>query len=162
MLLGGSHVAHNCRLGKRVTLINNVLLGGYVEVEDGATFGGGAVVHQFARIGELAMVPGNARVVRDVVPFAMTDVEGRMAGLNRVGLRRAEFPADHIKEIRDAYRLLFNPIGGIMPDFIKSAEQLTSPPVGRLVQFVSRPSKRGIAGRARRGSSRLEFRGHEE
>ncbi len=145
-----------------MTLINNVLLSGYVEVEDGATFGGGAAVHQFTRIGELAMVPGNARVVRDVVPFAMTDVEGRIAGLNRVALRRAEFPADHIKEIRDAYRLLFNPSGGIMPDFMQSAEQLTSPPVRRLVHFVSRRSKRGIAGRARRSGSRLEFRGHEE
>ncbi len=121
-----------------------------------------AILDRIARIGEPAMDPGNARVARDVVPFAMTDFEGRIAGLNRVGLRRDEFPADHIKEIRDAYRLLFNPISGIMPDFIKCAEQLTSPPVRRLVQFVSRPSKRGIAGRARRSSSRLEFRGHTE
>ncbi len=121
-----------------------------------------AILDRIARIGEPAMDPGNARVARDVVPFAVTDVEGRVAGLNRVGLRRAEFPADHVKEIRDAYRLLFNRSGGIKPDFIKSAEQLTSPPVRRLVQFVSRRSKRRIAGRARRSGSRLEFRGHEE
>lgn len=161
-LLGGSHVAHNCLIGKRVTLINHVLLGGHVEVGDGAIFGGAAAIHQFVRIGELAMVAGNARVARDVIPFAMTDGGGRVAGLNRVGLRRAEFPTDHVKEIRDAYRLLFNASGGIMPNFIESAEQLASPPVRRLVQFVSRRSERGIAGRARRSGSRLKCHGREE
>ncbi len=156
-LLGGSHVAHNCRLGRGVTLINGVLLAGHVEIDDGATLGGGAGVHQFVRIGELAMIPGTGLVLQDVVPFALLDQRGRVAGLNRVGLRRAGFSGGQVAEIRDAYRLLFQ---GEVP-FTQRLERLTSvaqsPVVQRLVEFVRAPSKRGLAGRSRRAAT-----GHAE
>lgn len=150
-LLGGSHVGHNCRLGNRVTLINNALLAGHVTVQDGVTLGGAAVVHQFVRIGELAMVAGNARVPKDIVPFALTEAEGRIAGMNRVGLRRAGFTREDSAAVREAYRALFDSKGlfeerlATLAALVKSA-----PAVQRLVDFAKAPSKRGLAGRTRR------------
>ena len=105
-LLVGSHVGHNCTVGDGVTLINDVLLAGHVEIGNRATIGGGAGIHQFVRIGELAMFAGNARVIQDIVPFALVGPEGRVAGLNRIGLRRAGISRDEVHDIRMAYRLL--------------------------------------------------------
>ncbi len=153
-LLAGSHVGHNCTVGNRVTLINNALLAGHVEIGDGTTIGGGAGIHQFVRIGELAMVAGNARVGMDIIPFALTDSEGRIAGLNRIGLRRAGFPRDHVEDIRNAYRILFSTGSPLNQRIEELSSAVQSPPGQRLLQFVRATSKRGLAGRSRRGSGK--------
>ncbi len=153
-LLAGSHVAHNCTIGNRVTLINNVLLAGHVEVANRVTMGGGAVVHQFVRIGELSMIPGIGRVPKDAPPYSLLGIDGRVAGLNRVGMRRAGMSADEFRDVRDAYRLLF---GQRMP-FSEAVERLASEvrtAAGRLVlEFVKGESKRGVAGRIRKSHQR--------
>lgn len=159
-LLAGSHVGHNCALGNRVTLINNALLGGHVEVGDGATIGGAAAVHQFVRIGELAMIAGNARVRQDVLPFALTDVEGRVAGMNRVGLRRAGIPREHVADLRNAFRILFSAGSPLEHRLEQLASAVQSPPGRRLLQFVNATSKRGLAGRSRRTA--IGLGGHED
>jgi len=148
-ILAGSHVGHNCRVGRGVTLINNTLLGGHVTVEDRATLGGAAGIHQFVRIGELAMVAGCARVVMDVVPFALADTDGRVAGINRVGLRRAGMPREHVLEIREAYRTLFA-LGLPFREAVeKLANDVKTPPGLRLLKFLQCESRKGIAGRPR-------------
>ncbi len=155
-LLAGSHVGHNCTIGNRVTMINNALLAGHVEVGDGVTIGGAAAVHQFVRIGELAMVAGAARAGMDVVPFALTDAEGRIAGLNRVGLRRAGIPREHVADIRNAFRILFSDRSPLENRLDQLASIVQSPPGRRLLQFVKATSKRGLAGRSRRIASGLD------
>jgi len=161
-LLGGSHVAHNCTLGNRVTLINNVLLAGHVEVQDGVTMGGGALVHQFVRIGELAMITGNARVQMDILPFALVDQDGRIAGLNRVGLRRAGISRDDASSIRDAYRIALGR-GLSLAQRIEGLQSVpASPPVARIVEFLKAESKRGLAGPARRNRSPSEDAGRSD
>lgn len=150
-LLGASHVAHNCTLGDHVTLINAALLAGHVHVAERTTVGGGATIHQFVRIGELSMIAGNARVPMDVPPFALIDAFGRVAGLNRVGIRRAGYTPAESKAIREAYRILYRPGLGFrqaVSEIAASVEQAPAP-VQRLVQFLSAVSKRGIAGRSR-------------
>lgn len=149
-LLAGSHVGHNCTVGNRVTLINNALLAGHVEVGAGTTIGGGTGIHQFVRIGELAMIAGNARVPQDVLPFAMTDADGRIAGLNRVGLRRAGIPRDHVADIRNAFRILFSAGSPLNQRIEQLSSAVQSPPGRRLLEFVKATSKRGFAGRSRR------------
>lgn len=149
-LLAGSHVGHNCTVGNRVTLINNALLAGHVEVGDGVTIGGAAAIHQFVRVGELAMLAGGGRIRMDVVPFALTDIEGRIAGLNRVGLRRAAFPPDHFADIRNAFRILFSARSPLNQRIEQLAGAVLTPPGRRLLEFVKAPSKRGLAGRSRR------------
>jgi UDP-N-acetylglucosamine acyltransferase len=148
-LLAGAHVGHNCVVGNRVTLINNVLLSGHVEVADRVTMGGNAGVHQFVRIGELAMVAATCRAVMDVVPFALTNTTGRIAGLNRVGLRRAEMPREEIADLRNAYRILFGQHRPFSQAVEHLADKVTTPAGRRLLEFLQAESKRGIAGSSR-------------
>jgi UDP-N-acetylglucosamine acyltransferase len=108
LLMVGSHVGHDCRVGNHCILVNHVLLGGHVEVEDRAYVGGASAVHQFCRIGRLAMVGGLARVVQDVPPFVM--VEGgltQIVGLNKVGLRRNGYTHEQITQLKAAYRVIY-------------------------------------------------------
>jgi UDP-N-acetylglucosamine acyltransferase len=108
LLMVGAHVAHDCTVGDNVILTNNSLLGGHVIVQDRAYVSGGVAVHQFCRIGRLAMVGGLARVTRDVPPYVMIDGDTTMVvGLNRVGLRRAGYTPEQIVELKEAYRLIY-------------------------------------------------------
>ena len=155
-LLAGSHVGHNCCVGNNVTLINNVLLGGHVEVGDHVTMGGGAKVHQFVRIGEYAMVAGNSRVGRDVIPFGLTDLEGKIVGFNRVGLKRSDMPKEHIDDIRGAYKVLMSGESSFQDTVERLAQDVCTPAGQRLVQFLRMDSRRGVAGRSR-SKSRKSF-----
>jgi UDP-N-acetylglucosamine acyltransferase len=153
-LLANAHVGHNCTVGNNVTLINNVLLGGHASVGDGATLGGAVGVHQFVRIGEMAMVAAMAKVIQDVVPYALTDVRGKISGINRVGLRRAGVPHDELKRLRDAYRSLFEK-GLSREAAIRELSAMTgSPRVNELLAFVKEESRRGLAGRPARATTR--------
>jgi UDP-N-acetylglucosamine acyltransferase len=108
MLMVGSHVAHDCRLGSHCILVNHVLLGGHVQVDDRAYVGGASAVHQFCRIGRLAMIGGLSRITQDVPPFVM--VEGGITlvvGLNKVGLRRNGYTPEQILQLKHAYRVIY-------------------------------------------------------
>ena len=109
LLMACSHVGHDCILGSHVILANNVLLAGHIEVGDGVVLAGSAAFHHFLRIGRLAYVGGNSRVVHDVPP--LTKVSGdpaRPRAINEVGLRRAGIPDDQILALRALYRRLFH------------------------------------------------------
>lgn len=107
LMMVGSHAAHDVRVGNRVIITNNVLLGGHVQIGDRAVLGGAAAVHQHCRVGRLAMVGACAKVVQDVPPFVMTDGESAMiVGLNKVGLRRSGMSREEIDELKAAYRLI--------------------------------------------------------
>ena len=145
LLLAYVHIAHNCRIGNHVTMSSTAQLAGHVIVEDYATIGGLTGVHQFARIGEHSMIGGMSKITRDVPPFFL--IEGNPSephGLNSVGLRRAEFSADTIAELKECYRLLyrsgFNISQGVeaIREVAKAEESL------RLVAFLEAPTERGI------------------
>lgn len=139
-LMAGSHVAHDCQVGDQVVLTNNVLLAGVVEIGEGANLGGAAVVHQFCRIGALAMVGGFGGVGQDVLPYAM--VHGIPAchfRLNTIGLRRAGIKGERYGALESAFRALRagdKELAGA-PD---------TPEVRHLRDWLAMPSKRGIAG----------------
>ena len=108
-LMHGSHVAHNCTVGARVILVNHAVLAGYVAVEDGAFLSAHTAVHQFCRVGRMAMLGGGSAVSVDLAPFCTTRPVSVnvLLGLNVVGMRRAGMgPADR-KQVKDAYRILF-------------------------------------------------------
>ncbi len=148
-LLVGSHVAHNCIVGNNATFVNNVLLAGHVTLEDRVTIGGLAGVHQFVRLGELTMIAGAATVAMDIPPFAVTDRQGRVAGLNRVGMRRAGITRDEASEIREVYRLLYDSGLSLSQAVEQSLALVKSKPGERLVKFLSAKSRRGLAGSSR-------------
>jgi UDP-N-acetylglucosamine acyltransferase len=148
-LMAYTHVAHDCRLGDRVVMANNVMLAGHVEVGDRAFLGGGAAVHQFSRVGRLAMIGGVAKVVQDCLPFVITDGHpARARGLNVVGLRRASVGAAQLRTLREAYRLLVRS-GLRLEAALEKMASLQDPMVDEMIAFV-RGSKRGFA-HARRG-----------
>lgn len=108
LLMVASHVAHDCLVADRVVLTNNVMLAGHVTVGERAYLGGGVAVHQFCRVGRLAMIGGCARVAQDVPPFVMIDGgSGLIVGLNKVGLRRAGYDVEVIRSLKAAYQIIY-------------------------------------------------------
>lgn len=108
----GAHVAHDCIIGDGVIMANYASLGGHVFVGDHAIIGGLAAIHQFVRIGPHAMIGGMSGVEQDVIPYGSVMGErATLCGLNLVGLKRRGFTRDSIRNMRDAYRQLFDPEG---------------------------------------------------
>lgn len=155
----GVHVAHNGQVGSRTVICNNCSLAGYVEVGDAAFLSGGVVVHQFSKIGRLAMIGGNTRVNLDVPPFLLTSEFNVAAhGLNLVGLRRAGISREAIRSLKDAYRLLYRS-GLQQEEALQRIEQeVPCEETRQFVEFI-RGSQRGIcrdASRRRRGAPASE------
>ncbi|HMC10722.1 MAG TPA: acyl-ACP--UDP-N-acetylglucosamine O-acyltransferase [Pirellulaceae bacterium] len=109
MLMVGSHVAHDCRVGSHCILVNHVLLGGHVQLDDRAYLGGASAVHQFCRIGRLAMIAGLAKITQDVPPFVMVEgsTSSQVIGLNKVGIRRNGYTPEQIVQLKEAYRVIY-------------------------------------------------------
>jgi len=142
--MAGCHVGHDCTIGNRVVIANAALLAGHVQVADRAFVSGAVGVHQFCRIGTLAMVGHNSKVNRDCLPYVVTDgVPARARGLNLVGLKRAGVGTDDLRQLRQAYRLLLR-AGLGREQSLGRLEALDSPYVAELAAFV-RGSTRGVA-----------------
>ncbi|MBI2131437.1 MAG: acyl-ACP--UDP-N-acetylglucosamine O-acyltransferase [Candidatus Tectomicrobia bacterium] len=144
-LMVGSHVAHDCQVGDRVILSNGITLGGHVEVGDDCFVTNFIGVHQFVRIGPGVLLAGPSGVRKDVPPY--TTVEGhppRVRGLNVVGLRRREVPAEVRAHLKRAYRILFQEAKTAAEAAARIEAEL---PAGReiqtVIQFI-RSSERGI------------------
>ena len=104
-----THVAHDCQVGNRVIAANCVALAGHATVDDGAVLGGLSAVHQFCRVGRLAMIAAGAVVTQDVVPFGMVHGDrARINGLNVVGLRRLGVKNADLQGIKSMYHLVFD------------------------------------------------------
>lgn len=102
------HVAHDCHLHNGIVMANLATLAGHVEIEDFAVIGGFTAVHQFVRIGTMAMVGGASAVAQDVAPY--TIVSGNRAklfGLNLVGIKRLGIEGERLDNLKKAYRLIF-------------------------------------------------------
>lgn len=106
-LMGLSHVGHNCVIGNQVIICNCALVAGHVHVGDSAFISGGVVIHQFTRVGRLAMFSGNARVSVDVPPFTLAAERNEIAALNLVGLRRAKIPAAAVSELKKLFQIFY-------------------------------------------------------
>ena len=102
------HIAHDCVIGNNIIITNNTLLGGHVVVEDRAFISGAVAVHQFCRIGSMAMVGGQAHITKDVPPFVTVDgLSTLVVGLNTIGLRRSGFSSTDIRILKEAYRVIY-------------------------------------------------------
>ncbi len=108
LFMAYSHVAHDCVVSDNVVFANCASLAGHVEIGDWVTLGGLTAVHQFVKIGAYAFVGGGAIVTRDTPPYVM--VTGNPAephGINAIGLKRRGFTDDQIRNLREAYRILY-------------------------------------------------------
>lgn len=141
-VMSTAHIAHNCIVGDDVKLANAALISGHCEVGNGAFLSGYVGIHQFTRVGELAMLGGMSRVPNDVPPFMLV-AEHAIAGLNVIGLRRAGFSSTERLELRECYRLLYRS-GLAFPEAIERvARHVQTDPGQRLVAFLRGKTLRG-------------------
>lgn len=147
LLMACSHVAHDCILGNNVILVNSVGLAGEVIVEDFVILGGLVGVHQFVRIGAHAFIQGGSMVGMDVPPFVTAGRNPtKFAGINTIGLRRRGFESELIRNIQEAYRLIYSSGLNNSLAIQKIQEDMDgTPELIRIIDFIL-ASKRGIIG----------------
>ena len=146
LLMVYCHVAHDCHLGNNIVLANNVQVGGHVTIEDNAIIGGSCAIHQFSRIGKLAMVGGMTGVLSDIIPFGLSlGNRNNLVGLNLIGLRRAKISNENIKMLQKFYDLVFS-----NQNFRSNAENLDkdikdNKYVKTIIEFINSDKKRPIS-----------------
>jgi len=144
-ILAYSHIAHDCLIGSHIIMSNCATLAGHVTVEDYAVISISAI-HQFCRIGKLAMIGGCSKVVQDVPPYMIADGNpAETRTINKVGLERHGVSEEVQNALKQAYKILFRSGLSIPNALAKIEQELPSlPEVQHLVQFV-RDSERGIS-----------------
>ena len=145
LIMNNVHIAHDCQIGSHCIIATFTALAGHVVVEDHVVFGAMTGVHQYARIGESAFTGANSMVAKDAPPFArVAGDRARFVGLNTIGLKRREFPAETIATLKHAFHLLFHSRLRLEPA-VKRVERecADSPEVAKLLTFLS-GSERGF------------------
>lgn len=149
LIMACCHVAHDCQLHDHIVMANGVLLAGHVVVQSHVVFGGLAAVHHFATIGRYAFVGGLTRVAKDVPPY-MT-IEGNPSKIwcvNSVGLKRHDFSAEVVSDIKRAHKLLFREEGDKTPVMQELLDDpTTTEEVREIVDFI-KACEHGAKGRA--------------
>jgi UDP-N-acetylglucosamine acyltransferase len=153
--MANSHVGHNCIVGDHVILANGALLGGHATVQDRAFISGNCLIHQFVRVGTLAMMQGGAGISQDLPPFTMVQHVNEMCGLNIVGLRRAGISAEERLELKKLYHLLFRSGKNLRAAAEEARKNFSSPSAKILLDFVA-SSKRGVCADAGRATGENE------
>lgn len=143
--LAYTHIAHDCLVGDNVIFSNNSTLAGHVEIGDGAVLGGLTAIHQFCRIGRLAITGGCSKIVQDVPPYMMADGNpARVRHINQIGLERSDATPETMRAVKEAFRILYRS----NLNTAQAVERLTdtagdSPEIAHLIAFVA-TSTRGI------------------
>ena len=137
--LAYAHVAHDCTVGSHVIFSNNGTLAGHVTVGDHAVIGGLSGVHQFCRIGDHAIIGGCTKIVQDVPPFLIADGNpAEVRGVNMIGLERRGFTSESIRELREAYKIIYRSNKNTAQALEQLREQFPkSDTVGALVTFIT-------------------------
>lgn len=108
LLMANSHLAHDVQMGNNCIIANSTGIAGHVIIEDRVVMSGMVGVHQFSRVGTMAMISGGAMVPLDVPPYCIAQGErARLVGLNIVGMRRSGMERSAMFEIKRAFKLMF-------------------------------------------------------
>lgn len=143
--LAYSHIGHDCTVGDNVVFSNNGTLAGHVQVGDNAVMGGLTAVHQFCRIGRFAITGGCSKIVQDVPPFMIADGNpAEIRGVNLVGLERNGFPAESVKLIKEAFRLIYRSKYNTRQAIDAIGKELpVTEEISQIVEFIEQ-TQRGI------------------
>ncbi|MFC3568283.1 acyl-ACP--UDP-N-acetylglucosamine O-acyltransferase [Paracoccus simplex] len=143
LFMAGSHVAHDCRIGDRVILVNNASVAGHCVLEDDVIVGGLSGVHQWVRIGRGAMIGAVTMVTADVIPFGLVQgPRGHLDGLNLVGLKRRGASREDIHALRDMLGQLGR--GSFRDTARQLADEDHGPMVREVLDFILGPSDRSF------------------
>jgi UDP-N-acetylglucosamine acyltransferase len=145
LLMAQAHVAHDCHLGNEIIMANAATLAGHVEIADKASVGAYSGVHQFCRVGREAFVGGYSVVVKDALPFAISQGNhAKCYGLNRVGMKRRGYSKETIEKLHHAYHLLLSSKLNTSQAVEKIRDDVKNcPEVDYLVEFIE-TTKRGV------------------
>ena len=150
LLMAYSHLGHNCELGNRIVMSNGVQVAGHVVIEDRAVIGGCLGIHQFVHIGQLAMIGGMTRVVKDIPPYCLAEGHpGRLRGLNKVGLRRNESicnKGEELKQLQEIWNLIFKSEYVLAKSLDLASQRNLLPPAKNLYIFMLDSIKKGRRG----------------
>lgn len=139
LFMACSHVAHDCQVGSRIVMANYVALSGHVQIGDWVIMGGYSGVHQFCKVGAHAFIANNAAVTRDVPPYVLA--VGQPAtphSVNSEGLKRRDFSAVQIRNIREAFRILYRrelPLDAALKELTAAAA--AQPEIRPFVDFIA-------------------------
>jgi UDP-N-acetylglucosamine acyltransferase len=143
-LMANAHVAHDCVIGDRCMLVNGCMMGGHCVLGDNVILSGNSVLHQFVRVGRLALLSGLSGAGKDIPPFIMQQRVNCVVGVNLVGMRRAGIPSAHIDAVRRAFQIIYRS-GLAVTEAVNRVDQEVGsvPEVAEMVAFI-RASTRGI------------------
>ena len=143
--LAYSHIGHDCTVGDAVVFSNNGTLAGHVQIGDHAIMGGLTAVHQFCRIGRFAITGGCSKIVQDVPPFMIADGNpASIRGVNLVGLERHGFSAEAVKNIKEAFRIIYRSKLNTRQGVEAARRELPpSTEINQILEFIEQ-SERGI------------------
>ena len=139
----GAHIAHDCIIGDKVIMANQATLGGHVHVDNFAILGGLSAVHQFCRIGKLAMVGGLSAVENDVIPFGLAlGNRAKITGVNIIGLKRANYSKIAIREYSNIVDKIFT--GRTITSEKDKIKNSNNELIKELLIFLDKRSSRGL------------------
>jgi UDP-N-acetylglucosamine acyltransferase len=142
-LMANAHVGHNCELGDHIIIANGAMLGGHALVRDRAFISGNCLVHQFTRVGTLAIMQGGSAISKDLPPFTIARGDNGICGLNVVGLRRAGFSAEQRLELKKLYHALFRSGKNLQTAIAEAQKNFSSVAAKILLEFVVE-ARRGL------------------
>jgi UDP-N-acetylglucosamine acyltransferase len=143
-LMANCHVAHDCLIGDHCIIANGALIAGHCVLEDNVFLSGNCAIHQFVRVGRLALLAGVSASTNDIPPFIMISRRNSVSGVNVVGMRRAGIAHASIDGVRKAFHILYRE-GNLLQQALERLETVlgTIPEVIEMVNFI-RGSTRGI------------------
>ena len=143
LFMAGVHIAHDCIVKNNVILANQVTLGGHVTIDNNAVLGGLSAVHQFCRIGSLAMIGGMTAVENDIIPYGLAiGNRAKITGVNLVGLRRANYKNEEIMEFKNAVERLLNKNERV--SITEYNHNNKNQLINTLIEFINEDSTRGL------------------
>ena len=151
LLMNWVNLAHDTIVGNRTIMANFVSLAGHVVIEDDVRLGAHAALHQYVRVGKMAMAGGFSKIVQDIPPFMLSAGQpARVRSLNRIGIRTSrinplsQLTAETLAELKKAFRILFRSGLPLRHAVARVKEELeATPEVEYLLEFIE-SSKRGI------------------
>lgn len=144
-LMAYTHIAHDCKIGRKVVMANNATLAGHITIGDYATVGGLVAIHQFVRIGEYAFIGGKSAIPKDIPPYVIAAGDrAKLHGLNLVGLKRQGMSQKTLSLLKKTYRIFFR-IGLTVNEAVERvrAEVEQVPEVVKFIEFI-KTSERGV------------------
>ncbi|MGC8829232.1 MAG: acyl-ACP--UDP-N-acetylglucosamine O-acyltransferase [Verrucomicrobiia bacterium] len=142
-LMAHSHVGHNAVIGNNVIVANGALIAGHVVVSDRAFISGNCLIHQFVRVGELALMQGGSAISKDLPPFTIARGDNGICGLNIVGLRRAGYTSEQRLELKKLYHFLFRSNLPLRDAVEKARAEFQSEAAKKMLDFIA-TTRRGV------------------